>query len=69
MDARSKLRISVAFALVVLVAGLTVRAEEIPVANAGFEDPPLEEGDWTDSTPGWTNGCYDLLAVSSVRFA
>jgi len=33
---------------------------EVWVANASFESPVLDDGAFTDTPPGWTNGYYDL---------
>ena len=58
MKEQAMLRISAAVIVLASVGG--GRADDIAIVNAGFEDPPLEEGDWTESAPGWTNGYYAL---------
>ena len=58
-------RISISLSVLVwvlLVVCPGAHGGQIPIVNAGFEDPAQDDGDWVsaDVVPGWSGGYYDL---------
>ena len=41
---------------------------EITIVSPGFEDPALEDGDYTPNVTGWQEGWYDLTATDPTAW-
>jgi len=48
-------------ALLIMTAGSAAwGAVPVPITNAGFENPALDDGVWTTTIPNWSQGSYDV---------